>query len=153
VAARARSLQSAPCNNIHPNGLAWGSEVFLHKLIEFTGLEQKIVLFARTGFRLNSVKRSARMRHLERWSDHITSIVRCPRIFSRRPVSHENSQFNMPSLNPRDSQHRSLASADFETFLGRCDRAIDHCVDGRAAGSDIFGAVKCGTFGFTFCLT
>jgi hypothetical protein len=71
-----RRLQQHP-----PQRSCLGSEVFLHKLIEFTGLEQKIVLFARTGFRLNSVKRSAHMRHLQRRGDHTASIVSCPRIF------------------------------------------------------------------------
>jgi hypothetical protein len=61
--------------------------------------------------------------------------------------------FNMPSLNPHDSQRRSLASADFETVLGLCDRAIDHCVDGRAAGSDIFAAVWSIRFHILFHVT
>jgi DNA-binding XRE family transcriptional regulator len=93
-----------PFNNIRHNGSRLGSEVFLHKIVELTSLEQKIVLFAPTGFRLNAARRSARKRHLGKWSDHITSIVSLPNDFF--PGVHyltEILMFNMPKLKPHYS--------------------------------------------------
>jgi hypothetical protein len=92
-------LCNPPFNGIKYKRWRMGPEAFLQKIFELCGYEQRVVLFAPFGLRLNVQRRAKRAKHLPRWN--ITSIVSLPHDFFRgRTVHSEILFFNMPRLKP-----------------------------------------------------
>jgi hypothetical protein len=75
-------LCNPPFNNIRYKRWRNGAEAFLQKIFELCGYDQRVVLFAPFGLRLNVRRRSERSKHLPKWN--ITGIVSLPHDFLSR---------------------------------------------------------------------